>query len=261
MIQIGIVTYNRPHALLTLVNSLEVNDILNDSNISVAIFDDFSDARNSEINKMVAKRYSLPYVSTPKNLGNGYNKSNCLYYFFEHLNSNKNLVMLEDDVVVISPEFIHCWDKAINEYHHVNYLHSKYSEALDINIARVDDEKMLITEALTGQVMGFSRELFDKFGYFDPVFKKYGFAHTEYTYRAALSGYGGCIGDGYYMMKGYVRPNEIFNGNFEPIQYNKNGVSFSIKCNRNDFKRVTFDDVAKSLDEKDNLFNMHKLYE
>ena len=229
-IGLGIITYNREIALKSLLNSLYLNGVLDQSS-NIIVCDDCS----SYDIKSLTNDYNVKLVQTKGNMGVVYSKNNALYNLFEKQNCD-NVLLLEDDVICISNQLLPLWDNIINIFNHVNYLHPHDFD----KYYTYEPDKVYLTPRLTAQAMGISRKVFDDIGYFNPLFKGYGYGHTEYSERALRMGYGGKMFK-YYATKGFIQPNEIFDSYFDGDNYTLNKLkylnvlsNYKIKVTRSD---------------------------
>lgn len=181
-IGIAIIAYNRPECAYicaqTLLNSLEHN---HNYQIICCIDDEkiesFIPIKNLNI--------SLIYH---KNFGISINKSIAMYY----LRNCDHIFLLEEDIEFIKPGWI-------NLYLNVHQL--KKVGIIDIipqhiiekkeNIFKtenlINNIQLLYCNVHTAQIMSITKNTFKTIGYFNPIFKKYGYEHCEYTDRCKIA--------------------------------------------------------------------------
>lgn len=220
---LAVISYNRPFSLACLLNSLQINNILD--LVDVIVSDDSSPQQEAIL--QISKKYNCnTVISTPQNSGVAFSKNNALKYFYE--NNKQYFILIEDDMIVTSSLFIETWYSFIKYYDHINYIHPLN----DQYYYDYDDTFVSNQKNIAGQVMGISKYLIDNIGYLSTDYSGYGFAHTDYTVRSILKLAKGGIIDkdnevkNYLSIKGYAQPNEVESSNFNNKQFNKNKLTF-----------------------------------
>lgn len=186
-IGIAVITYKRPDYLIKCLKS-----IINHTGRSVelSIFDDGSDL---ETLRDAAKLFRL--ISTKINGGVVQNKNRALYYYTE-INPKDIIILLEDDTIIDSSEWIDNWTNATLLHGHINYSPPWFMhESLRSEFVGGENnfKQPSLFKILTGQCTGVLRKhIKEDIGYLNPRFKGYGHGHVEWTNRfvdAAIGGF------------------------------------------------------------------------
>lgn len=169
-IGIGIITYNRPKSLETLIKSIFASSI---GNCQVVVFEDGSDSSE------VLEHLPVLHVRGNTNRGVVVNKNRALNHFWSKGGVDQ-VILLEDDLEISRNDWLQKWSEAIQQFGHLNYN------------PRDSVSPPLLTDWLTGQVHGIQLNTLTKWlGFLNPSFKGYGHGHTEWTYRHLRCGQGG----------------------------------------------------------------------
>lgn len=181
---IAVITHNRRDQVVRLVQS--VRDQVREP-IRLAVFDDGSGDGTAD-----ALRPLVDVVLEAPNGGVVINKNRALFYFLSLFPVDR-LIVLEDDVLVTSPQWLPLWSDAIRLHGHVNFSSPDWSR---------DSGKFLggegtpthpeVWNRVLGACMGIDMNVLRAHvGYLNPRFQGYGYAHIEWTRRFLRAGYGG----------------------------------------------------------------------
>jgi len=183
-IGIAVISHNRCEQVLRLVHSLRAQVL---HPVRLAVFDD-----GSVDGTAAAVRPLVDVVLEAPNGGVVINKNRALFYFLS-LFPVDQLIVLEDDVLISSPEWLPLWSEAIRRHGHVNFSSPDWPR---------DSGKFLggegtpqypeVWNRVLGACMGIDMSLLRAHvGYLNPRFSGYGYAHIEWTRRFIRAGYGG----------------------------------------------------------------------
>jgi len=184
---IGVITYKRPIHLDLLLASINVNTA---PNHEVVIFDDaggadFTNQKN---------RWGYQRFKSQRNRGVSNNKNRALYYFSE-VSKKDVIILIEDDCLVINPDWVKYWIDVTVEYGHMNYYPQTWlmdHHAEFLVSPPTSPSSPAVFKVVTGQVTSVQSELIrDTVGYLNPKFKGYGYGHVEWTNRFIDLGFGG----------------------------------------------------------------------
>lgn len=191
-IGIAIITYNRPEHLSQCLES--ILSYTASENTLVAVFDDCSEYNLEEV---VRGRCVLSTGNT--NRGVVHNKNRALFYFTKIVKA-KYIILIEDDMVITSPEWLRDWKQACKAFGHINYTPPWFSSDSHQQFFRggtgsaLDPHRFTV---VTGQCSAVRRSLIRrKVGYINPRFRGYGHGHVEWTNRLVSCGYGGQFSNG-----------------------------------------------------------------
>lgn len=228
---IAIITYNRPdHFRQCLESVLAFTQEY--PHAQVAVFDDCSDY---DVHGVAQNR--CPVKKSQSNQGAAHTKNRALFYFTKTFKT-RNIILLEDDMIVTSKEWLPAWEEACKIHGHINYTApwfftnelKRYFQGGTGSPA--DPHRFSI---ITGQCSAVKRSLIRKgVGYLNPSFKGYGYAHVEWSDRLISLGHGGSIVPGrktYYSISKGIAPL--------PSESNKNPDEMS--TNRQTFQTLTSD--------------------
>jgi glycosyltransferase involved in cell wall biosynthesis len=203
---IAILTYNRPDHLRQCLNSV-LESIKDHPHTHVAVVDDCSDYDIDDVveNRCTVKRSRF-------NQGVVWAKNRALYYFTKTFKA-RNIILVEDDMIVASEKWLPAWEEACKIHGHINYsapwfFSKKLKQHFRGGAGTAKDPHQF--SIVTGQCSAVRRSLIKrKVGYLNPSFKGYGYAHVEWTDRLIFLGHGGCIAPGrkfYYSINEGISP-------------------------------------------------------
>ena len=235
---IAVIAYNRPDCLdkclSSLWNSLDESPHVN----SIALFDDGSPYGLTSFQQ---KYSGLRVFQSDGNHGVVFNKNRALYYFTEICPVDV-VILLEDDVL-LSGDWLDPWLKAVRLHRHMNYSpgyfripsYEKYWLKPD---SAGTPEDPYVYKVVTGQCTALSTDLIrSQAGYLNPAFKGYGHGHVEWACRLIQHGHGG------YWERGVERGFFAIPSGVEIQQANSNKDQSQI--NRN---KVVMDDLMREPD-------------
>ena len=217
---IAIITFQRPKLLNSLLESIKMHT---SPEHEVVIFDDSGASLPPEENA-----WGFKHFTTILNYGVTFNKNRALYYFTE-VNKKDVIILIEDDCLIESPNWVDVWVNATNEFGHINFepkwfLDSYHSKFLILPSPAPD--RPAIYSVVTGQVTGIKTELIrENVGYLNPIFRGFGYGHVEWTNRCVDLGFGGFNNNGkrnYYALNyGIVTQSSISNKNATILENNR----------------------------------------
>ena len=191
---VAIVAYNRLECLQRCLDSIFCSNSVPLID-SLAVFDDGSPySLSAEID--FPEGLSSRVFQSSVNHGVIVNKNRALYYFAE-VDPVDIVIILEDDVVVSSSDWISPWIDSVNLHGHMNYspgyfripAYEKYWLRPD---SKGTPEDPFSYSVVTGQCTALRVELIrSKVGYLNPQFQGYGHGHVEWASRLVRLGYGG----------------------------------------------------------------------
>lgn len=123
-----------------------------------------------------------------QNGGIARNKNRGLWYLLHRVKSDI-VLLLDDDVRLISKGWDLEWVDGLKKFGHLNYVLERYWKYVVEGDGTLDSP--VLTGHLCGAVIGFRRDVIAGIGYFDPRFGRYGNEHTDLTIRSIRAGYGG----------------------------------------------------------------------
>jgi glycosyltransferase involved in cell wall biosynthesis len=183
---IAVITYKRPLSLKCCLESIFSHPT---GNAEVVVFDDCSLDDSVKIAGNYAK-----YVSSQKNTGVIGNKNRAIYYFTE-ISKKDVIILIEDDVIIKSGNWLELWVLAAIKYGHMNFSAPWFeNESLrDFYISGGGTlENPAVYKIVTGQCTSFlTSKIKENVGYLNPLFKGFGFGHVEWTNRFIANNLGG----------------------------------------------------------------------
>ncbi len=215
-IGLAITTFNRCEQLCRLISGIRRYC---HRDIHLAVFDDGSgDSTFERVPPLVDM-----YLRAP-NAGITVNKNRALYYFLA-LRPVDQILLLEDDVEVISSRWLPCWSRAVEKHGHINLSDPDWPrEGRKFFGGRGTAASPEVWNSVTGACMASDAAVLRRcVGYLNPRFAGYGFEHIEWTRRFIKNGYGGYRRRGgrwsYYMLStGMV---------FQPSQSSRDAASIA----------------------------------
>ena len=189
---IAVISYNRLECLGNCLSSLWNTFAESPCVDSIAVFDDGSPY---ELTSLLQKYPGLQVFQSDINHGVVFNKNRALYYFTE-ISPVDVVVLLEDDVL-LSGDWLDPWLKAVRLHRHMNYSpgyfripsYEKYWLKPD---SAGTPEDPYVYKVVTGQCTALSTDLIrSQAGYLNPAFKGYGHGHVEWACRLIQHGHGG----------------------------------------------------------------------
>lgn len=179
---IAITTFNRRAHVLSQVAAIRA---LTGGSYELVICDDGSADGTTE-----ALRRQGELVIGGVNRGIAWNKNRGLYYLL-HVVRCDVVLLLDDDIVPVTPGWEREWVIAAWRYGHVNHAHPSYRDK------QVAGECHAAAPGLTTMVPGwafaYNRFVLAEIGYLDPRFGRYGHEHSDLSFRAVRAGYGGIV--------------------------------------------------------------------
>jgi glycosyltransferase involved in cell wall biosynthesis len=228
---IAIITYNRPsHLRQCLESVLEFTQAY--PRAQVAVFDDYSDY---DIDNTVQDR--CPVKKSRSNLGVVCTKNRALFYFAKTIKT-RNIILLEDDMIVTSKQWLPTWEEACKIHGHINYtapwfFSKELKQYFQGGSGSPDDPHQF--GIVTGQCSAVRRSLVrNTVGYLNPRFKGYGYVHVEWTDRLISLGHGGSVVPG---RKTYFSINE----GIAPLRSESLKDPHELRANHQTFKDITSD--------------------
>lgn len=181
-IGVGILSYNRPHSLCRLLESIAKFTDLNRTTIFVS--DDGSiDPEVREILTRIETTNSMVVLLNPTRIGVAGNTNRLL----RCLSRFRFGLILNDDLEILN----HGWDNFYPEamvksgFHHFCLHQSGIYGARDgIRMVHNGVDLTVVRERPHGAVLAFTHELFNRIGYLDEQFGLYGMEHVDWSSRA-----------------------------------------------------------------------------
>lgn len=181
-IGIGIVTYNRPAALVRSIQHV-IQHTKRPFQLVVA-----DDGSTDETSAAVAPfRGQLSYLKC-QNRGVNFNKNRLLYYF-ARIRLCDVIIILEDDAFPNADGWEEKWIAGVQKWGHINNAGQWFASHFTAGAGSL--EAPYLCPDVSAQCVGYSRETIEFVGFIDPAFENYGGAHAEHTYRMTRAGYGG----------------------------------------------------------------------
>lgn len=185
---VGVINYNRCDLLENLLVSMIENGL---SDVDLIVADDGSTDHSIE----VCKKLGINYI-TGINSGIAWNKNRALYYLMNK-SASSNILLIENDCVILDPNWSLLWASAIEKWGHINCIHpSNYQEVLtngsstEIISGSGAINDPYLSKRISGICIGSRRDAINKVGYIDTRFKGYGHEHSEWTLRFRRIGLG-----------------------------------------------------------------------
>ena len=122
------------------------------------------------------------------NRGIAWNKNRGIYYLL-HVAQCDVVILLDDDIVPVTPGWEVEWIEAAWRYGHVNHAHPAYKNSLVAGALTAADPGLAST--IPGWALAFSRFILADIGYMDVRFGRYGHEHSDLSFRALRTGHGG----------------------------------------------------------------------
>lgn len=196
---ICIITYNRPHAVSNMLNSIKALPypvVVFDDCSTVAQFKELREGRTKPRHhlKIEADIYDgvsgMPNVSIAlgrRNLGVAGNSNRAIRMFAE--NDYTHLFLCNDDLLATG-DFVELYTKALEELKlgmlcYCGFEEEKYR----YSVMKVGGWDVKFLTRITGSMIAVTRAVINKIGYFDPVFGKFGEEHVDFTHRARIAGF------------------------------------------------------------------------
>ena len=232
---IAIIAYKRFDCLDKCLNSLWSS--LKESSCveSIAVFDDGSPY---ELASLKQKYSGLQIFQSDINHGVVFNKNRALYYFTEIL--PVDIVILLEDDVLLSGNWLDQWLKAVRLHRHMNYSPGyfripSYEKFWLKPDSAGTPEDPFVYKVVTGQCTALTTDLIrSEAGYLNPSFKGYGHGHVEWACRLIQHGHGG------YWKRGVERGFFAIPSGIEIQQANSNKDQKQINQNK-----VVMDDLMQ----------------
>jgi glycosyltransferase involved in cell wall biosynthesis len=133
------------------------------------------------------RRMRTPHVHG-SNRGIAWNKNRLLYCLRE-IRRCDVMILIEDDTVPCAPGWERVWIDAAGRWGHANLAASGLDEGFISGSGSAADP--LVSNLVSGQCAVFSRKALMAVGYMDTRFRRYGYEHTEHSYRLLRAGFGG----------------------------------------------------------------------
>lgn len=180
-IGVGILSFNRLNCIKRLLESIYKFTDLN--KVTIFVSDESTD---EEVISYLKTQTNINVATNQPRLGVAGNSNRLL----KSLNGFEYCLLLNDDVEVLNRGWEKFYVKAsiVTRYNHFCYRQigiygANVQEGI---IDRVSGVKIrTISRKPHGAVMFFTHQLFEKVGYFDTKFPKYGLEHTDWSERAA----------------------------------------------------------------------------
>ncbi|GLR68068.1 hypothetical protein GCM10010909_27490 [Acidocella aquatica] len=122
------------------------------------------------------------------NRGIAWNKNRGIYYLL-HVSQCDVIILLDDDIVPVTPGWEVEWIEAAWRYGHVNHAHPAYKNSLVAGALTAADPGLAST--IPGWALAFNRFILASIGYMDVRFGRYGHEHSDLSFRALRTGHGG----------------------------------------------------------------------
>jgi glycosyltransferase involved in cell wall biosynthesis len=122
------------------------------------------------------------------NRGTAWNKNRGIFYLMA-VRGCDVIILLDDDMLPIEPDWQARWVQAATRFGHVNFIYP--TMLADLRDTDCTAENPGLTPTLLGCCMAFHRYAWNMVGYMDARFGKYGHEHTEFTNRFLRNGFGG----------------------------------------------------------------------
>lgn len=224
---IGVINYNRSELLEKLLDSLTVSGA-GDCDIIVAD-DGSTDNSHSICDKMRIRRVGS------KNMGIAWNKNRALYYLMNHTSCDL-IMLIENDCLITSPDWLKTWSHAIERWGHINCLHPstirkiRMSEPCEeIYGGTGTSESPFLCTKISGICIGSTRNAVNEVGYFDTRFKGYGHEHAEWTLRFRRIGLGFKNID---LASGSLKCNIMISGGIDGLDVSSSSDKNNVEVNR-----------------------------
>lgn len=186
-ISLGIITYNRPKVLMTMLEGLM--NCYNELDY-IVISDDGSSDTVKEIMHdflLAPKEDNIIYLNNEKNIGVAGNSNRVIKKLYDL--GCEQMIIANDDLIVKAG--------AVNLYKEASiktgiglFCFRKWTGSVNDRVEkiRIDDCRLTSMIRVTGHWMFIHRSIVDKIGYFDTGYGKFGQEHVDYVYRAIYSG-------------------------------------------------------------------------
>jgi GT2 family glycosyltransferase len=194
-IGIGIITYNRPDALIKMLDgllehcgkTLDYIVISDDGSKSenVKSVVDYMDSMYVEAERFNEYKHGkVTYIDNRKNVGVAGNSNRVIYHLFE---LGCDFMIIANDDLIIKGDAVKLYVDTHMSTNINLFCFRKWSGSSSDYVTNFSKELFFLYR-VTGHWMSITRTIVDKVGYFDTNYGRFGEEHVDYVYRAMISG-------------------------------------------------------------------------